>query len=172
MKRAFLLKKEPWPLIQFQREELSLGWIHPFFLAFCSIVLLSDAPAWNLVKRLLYDQPIWSFSSVTIPHGSLGGFHSIQNTQWTSMITSFCLSFSKSISRNQKYILRQARILSSLAKDESDPCTLCGNNTPSRWVQDFADTWYSEITIHLQEFKGTGLSRNINSQLFKHHLYL
>lgn len=67
MKRAFLLKKEPWPLIQFQREELSLGWIHPFFLAFCSIVLLSDAPAWNLAKCLLHDQPIRSFSSMTIP---------------------------------------------------------------------------------------------------------
>ena len=56
-------------------------------------------------------------------HGTQGGFHSIQNTQWTSMITSFCLSFSKSISRNQEYNLRQDQVLSSLAKDGSDPCT-------------------------------------------------
>lgn len=56
-------------------------------------------------------------------HGTQGRFHSIQNTQWTSMITSFCLSFSKSISRNQEYNLRQDQVLSSLAKDGSDPWT-------------------------------------------------
>lgn len=47
----------------------------------------------------------------------------MQNTQWTSMITSFCLSVRKSISRNQEYNLRQDQIPSSVAKDGSDPCT-------------------------------------------------
>lgn len=40
-------------------------------------------------------------------HGRQGGFHSIQNTQWTSIVTSYSLSPSKSISRNQEYNLRQ-----------------------------------------------------------------
>lgn len=38
------------------------------------------------------------------------------------MVTSYSLSPSKSISRNQEYNLRQDQILSSLAKDGSDPC--------------------------------------------------
>lgn len=92
-------------------------------------------------------------------HGRQGGFHSIQNTQGTSMVTSYSLSPSKSISRNQEYKTR-----SFLAKDGSDPC---GNNVSSPCFQDLTDTWHSQIKYvcrNLKElvFQGTQIPKSLN----------
>lgn len=98
-------------------------------------------------------------------HGRQVGFHSIQNTQGTSMVTSYCLSPSKSISRNQEYNLRQDQILSLLAKDGSNPC---GNNVSSPCFQDLTYTWHSEnkyICRNWRElvFQETQLLKSLNN---------
>lgn len=82
--------------------------------------------------------------------GRQGGFHSIQNTQGKSMVTSYSISPSKGISRNHEYNLRQDQILSNLAKDGSGPC---GNNVSSPCFQDLSDTWQSEIKYVCRNFK-------------------
>lgn len=75
------------------------------------------------------------------------------------MVTSYSLSPSKSISRNQEYKIR-----SFLAKDGSDPC---GNNVSSPCFQDLTDTWHSEIKYvcrNLKElvFQETQIPKSLN----------
>jgi len=106
-------------------------------------------------------------------HGTQGGFHSIQNTQWTSVITSFCLSFSKSISRNQEHNLRQDQLLSSLAKDGSDPCNYVAITRLQHGFRTLLTSGAQKLKMFVyRNSKEQGLSRNVTSQLFKHQLYL